>query len=141
MLRQLILTGKREHKPKIIELMGMHRDFVRIVRTGYHQRRAAAQRGMLSNVASLIIDGTRLQKNTHAHVHTHTCTHTHIHTRPAHTHVQSWHSHTRTCTRAHTYTPIRVRAHTPTDWAHTTDTDRRAVGPALATHICAHLQR
>ena len=35
----------------------MHRDFVRIVRAGYHQRRAAAQRGMLSSVASLIVDG------------------------------------------------------------------------------------
>ena len=65
LLGQLIITGKREHKPKVIELMGMHRDFVRIVRAGYHQRRAAAQRGMLSNVASLIVDGTRRQIHKH----------------------------------------------------------------------------
>ena len=37
--------------------MAQHRDFVRTCRAGYHQRRAEAQRGLVQNVASIIIDG------------------------------------------------------------------------------------
>ena len=56
----MIKTSKREHKSKIIELMTIHRDFVRQCRAGYHQRRAQAMSGVVPNIASIIVDGTSL---------------------------------------------------------------------------------
>ena len=57
LLRQLITTSKREHKPKITELMAAHRDFVRQCRSDYHMRRLRASTGYLPTFASIIIDG------------------------------------------------------------------------------------
>ena len=57
MLHQLIVSSKREHKPKITELVSTHRDFVRLCRAGYQQRRALAQRGFVPTVGSIILDG------------------------------------------------------------------------------------
>ena len=59
----MIKTAKREHKPKIIELMAAHRDFVRQCRAGYHQRRAQAMSGVVPNIASIIVDGKHIVIN------------------------------------------------------------------------------
>ena len=127
LLRQLIVTSKREHKPRIMELMGQHRDFVRICRSGYHQRRAEAQRGIVSNVASIIIDGEATTNQTHT---SHTTTHNSIQISKT-----KHYTHSRQKTRLYTH----ARTHTVTSYG--THTKRKVKGAIhtasiMTAHMC-----